>query len=128
MKKNKKVTLPNKGQIKKFIEENELNIVKTTLSRLVNTLVRYKFKEVATGGAYFNDLTTETIKRAWNKIRDSSIPKKQKDKLGGSLIFNSQSKVLTDVQYTERLINLAECELDQLSESRKREIVMDCLK
>jgi len=147
---NFKMAKTKKSTIKKMLdkepktkEEWEIKILKqkieqakTGFDRYVETILRHSFIESCTGGPYFNEMFLKLMKHAYNKVRESDLPKEQKDKIEnkwfadimiGNPSATEKEKIEYNLKYHERLLSGAKHELEHLNEDLKKKIIIDSI-
>ncbi len=124
----------------KEIEEYEIKGIKikiemaeTELDRLVDTIVKYSFIEVCTGGAYFNKLFQGALRTGFEVKRPEGMSLKKFKQIKaewfrGAMFGDGRDKLSIakgNLKYAEDLVGWAKSSLNLMGEDKKKKMIID---
>lgn len=116
--------------------KSKIDMTKFRFERYIDVLTRSAFIETCTGGVHYNKLFQEDLKRGFEAVRKSKLPKDKKDKIQGEwfhgVMFgkkcSEKEKLEGEIKYWEGLEEWAKINLNNLNGELKRKIIVDCIK
>lgn len=116
------------NRIKEEVALAPLESVKTELDMYIDTIVRYRFLDACTSGAFFHKLYHQEL-NDWMELNRKAKDKKSFNEVmfGKKLTPEEEREHL--IAYYKRLVGWAKNHLTMcVSDEEKRKIIMDCIK